>query len=95
VRFFVNWGVNQGANPSRLLAAICRRGEVQGSDVGSIAIHPNASTFDVSTAVAERFERLAARRDPRDPRTQIRRDRGPMGPRRPAPAAYGREARTI
>ena len=77
VRFFMNWGVNQGANPRRLLAAVCRRGEVKGADIGSIAIHPNASTFDVRAGAAERFERLAGRRDPRDPRTRIRRDRGP------------------
>ncbi len=74
VRFFVNWGGNQGANPNRLLAAICRRGSVSGSDVGSIAIHPNASTFDIRKEVAERFERLAGKRDPRDPKTRIRRD---------------------
>ena len=78
VRFFVNWGVNQGATPSRLLATICRRGEVTGADIGSIAVHPNASTFDVRAAVAERFERLAGRRDAREPRTHIRRDRGPQ-----------------
>jgi hypothetical protein len=74
-RFFINWGDNQGANPSRLLAAICRRGEVDGAAIGSIAVHPNASTFDVRSDVAERFERLAGRRDPRDPKTRIRRDR--------------------
>jgi len=31
----------------------------------------------VRAEVAERFERLVSRRDPRDPRTRIRRDRGP------------------
>ena len=77
VRFFINRGVNQGANPSRILAAICRRGQVHGSEIGSIAIHPNASTFDVSGEVAERFERLTGRRDKRDPQTVIRRDQGP------------------
>jgi ATP-dependent RNA helicase DeaD len=78
-RFFINWGGNQGATPSRLLAAICRRGEVDGSAVGSIAVHPNASTFDVRSDLAERFERLAGRRDPRDPKTRIRRDRALEG----------------
>jgi ATP-dependent RNA helicase DeaD len=73
----MNWGLNQGATPGRLLAAICRRGEVTGGDIGSIAVHPNASTFDVSSDVAERFERLAGRRDPRDPKTRIHRDRNP------------------
>ena len=85
-RFFMNWGANQGATPGRLLAAVCRRGQVTGADIGGIAIHPNASTFDVSADIAERFEELAGRRDPRDPRTLIRRDRGPIdsgGPRRP------------
>lgn len=80
-RFFVNWGQNQGATPGRLLAALCRRGEVSGADIGSIAIHPNAATFDVAADVAEKFARLAGRRDPRDPKTMIRRDRGPQGPR--------------
>ena len=80
-RFFVNWGSNQGATPGRLLAALCRRGEVSGADIGSIAIHPNAATFDVAGDVSEKFERLAGRRDPRDPKTMIRRDRGPQGPR--------------
>ena len=78
VRFFVNWGRNQGADPRRLLAALCRRGQVQGSDIGSIAIHPNASTFDVAADIAEAFERNASRPDKRDRRTHIRRDRGPV-----------------
>ncbi|MAF66781.1 MAG: hypothetical protein CMJ84_14125 [Planctomycetes bacterium] len=82
-RFFINWGLNQGATPSRLLAAICRRGEVTGADIGSIAVHPNASTFDVNSAVAERFEHLAGRRDPRDPKTHIRPDRNPRAQARP------------
>ena len=83
VRFFINRGLNQGATPSRILASVCRRGEVTGSDIGSIAIHPNASTFDVNADVAQQFERLAGRRDPRDPETLIRLDRGPKptGPR--------------
>jgi ATP-dependent RNA helicase DeaD len=78
VRFFMNYGSNQGATPGRLLASICRRGNVEGSDVGSIAIHPNASTFDVSGDIAEDFERNASRRDARDPKVLIRRDRGPV-----------------
>ena len=77
VRFFINWGENQGASPGRVLATVCRRGDVSGGEVGSIAVHPNASTFDVHSNVAERFEELASRRDRRDPKTMIRRDRGP------------------
>lgn len=80
----MNRGRLQGATPSRVLAAVCRRGQVQGADVGSIAIHPNACTFDVRAEVAAEFERHAGRRDPRDRNTMIRRDRGPLpGPRAP------------
>ncbi len=75
VRFFMNRGSNQGATPGRVLAAVCRRGQVSGADVGSIAVHPNATTFDVAADIAERFERLVEQRDPRDPQTRIRRDR--------------------
>lgn len=78
VRFFINYGANQGANPGRILAAVCRRGGVEGHHIGSIAIHPNAATFDVSPEVAEGFETGAGRRDPRDPSVMIRRDRGPV-----------------
>jgi ATP-dependent RNA helicase DeaD len=78
VRFFVNWGENQGATPGRILATVCRRGEVNGESIGSIAIHPNAATFDVQEDLAQRFEFLASRRDPRDPQIMIRKDRGPQ-----------------
>lgn len=78
VRFFINYGANQGANPGRILAAVCRRGGVEGHHIGSIAVHPNAATFDVSPEVAEAFEVGAGRRDPRDPNVMIRRDRGPV-----------------
>ncbi len=84
VRFFINWGSLKGANPSKVLAQVCRRGNVQGSDVGAISIHPNATTFDVREEVAMEFEKNAGQRDERNPMTMIRRDRGPTGggPRR-------------
>jgi hypothetical protein len=78
VRFFVNRGVNQGATPGRILAELCRRGKVNGGDIGFIAIHPNASTFDVRSEVSVQFEENVGLRDSRDPNTLIRRDRGPM-----------------
>ncbi len=78
-RFFISHGSNQGATPGRILAAVCRRGEVEGHQIGSIAVHPNACTFDVAEDVAVHFERMAGRRDPRDPNVIIRRDRGPVG----------------
>ncbi len=84
VRFFINWGSLKGANPSKVLAQVCRRGNVQGADVGAISIHPNATTFDVREEVAMEFEKNAGQRDERNPTTFIRRDRGPTGdgPRR-------------
>lgn len=79
VRFFMNYGANQGATAGRVLASVCRRGEVPGEAVGSISIHPNATTFDISAELAEDFEARVSQRDPRDPQTFIRRDRGPTG----------------
>jgi len=79
VRFFMNYGANQGATAGRVLASVCRRGEVPGEAVGSISIHPNATTFDISAELAEDFEARVGQRDPRDPQTFIRRDRGPGG----------------
>jgi ATP-dependent RNA helicase DeaD len=78
VRFFINRGVKQGATAGRILAELCRRGKVNGGDIGSIAIHPNASTFDVRAEISVQFEENASRHDSRDPNTLIRRDRGPM-----------------
>ena len=84
VRFFINWGALKGANPSKVLAQVCRRGGVEGADIGAISIHPNATTFDVREEVAREFEKNAGQRDERNPSTIIRRDRGPApgGPRR-------------
>ena len=90
MRFFINWGANQGANPSRVLAAICRRGEIDGTAIGSIAIHPNATTFDVQADMAQHFEYLAGRRDPRDPQVRIRLDRGPQADSQSSPRRQGR-----
>lgn len=80
VRFFLNRGASHGASPGRVLATVCRRGGISGDDVGSIAVHPNGTTFDVRAEVCEVFEERASRPDRRDPGTRIRRDRGPAGP---------------
>jgi len=71
-RFTINWGAGNGASPKRLLAHICRRGGIKGSDVGAIRIQPQFSTFEVSRRVAKQFAGKARRRDHRDPRLQIR-----------------------
>ncbi|MEM1448233.1 MAG: DEAD/DEAH box helicase [Planctomycetota bacterium] len=80
VRFFINWGSNKGANPAKVLAQVCRRGDVPGDAIGAISVHPNATTFDVSEDVAAQFEARAGERDERNPHTLIRRDRGPLPP---------------
>jgi hypothetical protein len=73
VRFFVNYGFRHGAAPNRVLALACRRGDIAGTDVGSIDIGDNGSTFDVHAEVAQQFEDNARRPDPRDPTVHIER----------------------
>jgi ATP-dependent RNA helicase DeaD len=92
VGFRVTWGARHGADARRLLAILCRRGEIRGGDVGSIRIGPVASTFEVRADVAERFTTLATAPDARDPRVQIQRLDGPTPS---APSAKPRPARRI
>jgi ATP-dependent RNA helicase DeaD len=73
VSFRVNWGERQGADPRRLLALVCRRGNIRGSEVGSIRIGFAQSTFDVAAPVAEGFARAAREPDARDPKIHITR----------------------
>ncbi len=71
VGFRVTWGARQGADARRLMALSCRRGGVQGGDLGAIHVGPEASVVEVQSAVADEFERAARRPDPRDPRVQF------------------------
>lgn len=86
VPFRVSWGARHGADPRRLLALVCRRGQVSGRDVGAIYVEPFFSIVHVESGVAGAFARAASRPDPRDPRVTIRRERGPgaAAPRRGA-----------
>ena len=72
VPFRVSWGREQGADARRLLAVLCRRGGIRGSDVGAIQIARSYSVIEVASAVAQAFERAAQEPDPRDPRVTIR-----------------------
>jgi ATP-dependent RNA helicase DeaD len=95
VTFRVTWGGTQGADARRLLAVVCRRGNIRGSDVGSIRVDDRQSFVDVAADVAPGFEAEAAKPDPRDPRVRIEKathepSRGPShgpsrGPSRGAP----------
>lgn len=71
-RFGINWGQRQGANPKRLLAVICRRGDINGRKVGSIQIDTYSSSFEVRDEVADHFAQHAERPDSRDPKIRIK-----------------------
>ena len=73
-RFRINWGPRDGANPRRIMAHICRRGEVESRMIGSISMDANQTTFEVSNQVADEFARRVQRRDRRDPHLIIHRE---------------------
>jgi ATP-dependent RNA helicase DeaD len=102
VPFRINWGERHGADPRRLLAMVCRRGGIRGSEVGAIRIGITQSTFEVAAPVAEGFARAAQEPDTRDPRIHIQaaseRPRPGSGAVRaasaPAPEGDGQAAET-
>ncbi|HEY3593727.1 MAG TPA: DEAD/DEAH box helicase [Polyangiaceae bacterium] len=71
VAFRVSWGAEHGADARRLLAMVCRRGSVQGADVGAIRIARGFSTVEIATGAAMEFARASRRPDPRNPRVFI------------------------
>jgi ATP-dependent RNA helicase DeaD len=75
VAFRVSWGRDQGADARRLLAMLCRRGNVNGGDIGAIRIARSFSVVNVAKDVADAFERSAREPDERNPRVTIRRDK--------------------
>jgi ATP-dependent RNA helicase DeaD len=86
VPFRVTWGEQHGADARRLVAMLCRRGNIRGSDIGAIRVARTSSTVEVAGAVAQGFAEAAREPDPRDPRVTIT----PMGGDReeaPAPEA--------
>jgi ATP-dependent RNA helicase DeaD len=73
VTYQVSWGAHSGADTRRLLAMICRRGDVSSDVVGTIRVAPKSSTVDIASSEAKRFEQAVARPDKRNPRAQFRR----------------------
>jgi ATP-dependent RNA helicase DeaD len=73
-RFRINWGSRDGAEARRVLAHVCRRGEIGSQLIGAIHVQSGATTFEVATDVAEAFERRARRPDRREPHLVITRD---------------------
>ncbi|MBS2015684.1 MAG: DbpA RNA binding domain-containing protein, partial [Deltaproteobacteria bacterium] len=76
VPFRVTWGQVHGADARRLVAMLCRRGGIRGSDIGAIRVSRVHSVVEVAGSVAQAFERATSEPDPRDPRVRIRRDEG-------------------
>ena len=83
IKFFINWGFQSDVTPAKLLAHVCRRGDVNSGSVGSMDIGPHSSTFEVLADAAADFERKARKPDTRDPHVHISRFRAPrfQGPR--------------
>ena len=79
VAFRVTWGQEQGADARRLLAVVCRRGGIRGTDVGAIQIGRRHSIVDVAHAVSQAFERAASEPDPREPNVVIRPEQAHAG----------------
>ncbi len=79
-RFEMNWGHRGGATPQRVLAVLCRRGDVSSRAIGTIDIDRDRTTFEVAREISRDFELSAGRPDDRDPGLAIRRagmrDRG-------------------
>ncbi len=92
VPFRVSWGSEGGADPRRLLALVCRRGNIRGADVGAIRIARAYAVVNVAGIAAQAFAAAASAPDPRDPRVTIRPD-GPVPPVPPAP--HSKPRRTV
>ena len=73
VRFTINWGFHGGANPRRLMAMICRRGDITSRAIGAIEPGPRSTTFEIERSAAADFESRVRRPDARDPKLVIRR----------------------
>jgi ATP-dependent RNA helicase DeaD len=71
VPFRVSWGEAHGADARRLVAMLCRRGNIRGSDIGAIRVSRTSSTVDVAASVARGFAEATRQPDPRDPRVLV------------------------
>jgi ATP-dependent RNA helicase DeaD len=70
--FQVSWGMQHGADPRRLVAILCRKGDVTSAEIGAIRVGPTSSTVEVRRDRAEHFLAHATRPDARDPRVRVR-----------------------
>jgi ATP-dependent RNA helicase DeaD len=79
VSFRVTWGKEHGADARRILAMVCRRGDVDGNQIGAIRIDRHHSIVDVARPVAKSFAEATMPPDPRNPRVRISEERHPSG----------------
>ena len=81
VSFQVSWGASAGADARRLLALVCRRGDVSREQVGAIRVGPRSSSVEIADSAVASFERAVRRPDTgRDRHVRFRRWKG--APRR-------------
>jgi ATP-dependent RNA helicase DeaD len=83
VPFRVSWGEAHGADARRLVAMLCRRGNIRGGDIGAIKVGRTSSTVEVAAAVAQGFGEATREPDPRDPRVLVSPLHGGPAPRAP------------
>jgi ATP-dependent RNA helicase DeaD len=97
VRFALTWGTRQGANPSRCMSHVCRRGGITRQAVGAIDVGLDSTTVEVSREAAGEFERRCKKPDERDPNVRVSRqpDAAPHQdrPRRSTPFGGFRHSR--
>jgi ATP-dependent RNA helicase DeaD len=72
VPFRVTWGSGRGADARRMVALLCRRGNIQGRDIGKIHIERSWSRAEIAADVAAAFTSAVSAPDPRDPHVRIR-----------------------
>lgn len=68
----LSWGGRSGANPRRVLALVCRRGDIRSSQIGAVDIRPASSLVQVAAPAAERVLAGFAKPDDRDGHIRIR-----------------------
>lgn len=74
--FAINWGRAEGANPSRIVAHLCRRTGISSGIIGAVDIGERETRFEIAATQAEQFAKRAQSPDPRDPHLVIEESRG-------------------
>lgn len=87
--FQMSWGSSHGAEIKRVLALVCRRGQISGGDVGKIVIGPHSTRVEIVDEKAQAFEHAVSRPDPRDPHIRFRRWSEEPPQRRESPKKAG------